>query len=362
MKRNPVVFILLVMVISFMPVFAHHTAFNSKRGPFPVKNQFPIRLQFLSFPAASANMITPNSLQVNFYYTHSNTFVRSPGVLQGTMSSKDRQEFSQVAALHALESNISAPYFIDSSLDRIVLALEYGITEKFSTGIEIPFFKYSGGFLDTPIEIFHNFAGYSNASRVIIRRDDSKFFISEPSAGYRYLQDFANPGVGDISLYLKHLILSENHSFATVSLQAAVKIPTGQTSSLKGSGSFDFGINLIADKSFGGHYLTTGISYIRPGTWKLIPDIPLRPIYSMILVYEYNWNNFLSLILQNQILTSPFSSIRHDELSKPSFEWTAGVKYDLSHRYRLALAITENYIYHENVPDFGFRVGMELHL
>jgi hypothetical protein len=87
-------------------------------------------------------------------------------------------------------------------------------------------------------------------------------------------------------------------------------------------------------------------------------EVQINPSYSWILAYEYLWGKRLSIILQNQVLSSNFGKEFHSEISKTVFEWTTGLKYDIGNKFGFTFSITENYIHHNNTADFGFRVGI----
>ena len=330
------------------------------RGPFQIRNQFPISLQFLSFHADDAFPLIKNDFQVTLNYSHSNTFAQSPGVLNNFTDSNKRLELTSesVDNLTGTDGNPDR-FLIDSGIGRINLNFKYGISDWFTLELNIPVMAYHGGFLDTPIEMIHQFAGFPYASRTMLKTNTSQMFLSGNQRDLFFKAgDFGGPGLGDIVLIAKGQIFNSHTQGFALASRVAIKLPTGNYKYLRGSGSFDYGIDLTATKTLKNSLISTNLSGVIPGKWKAMPHVQIKPSLSWILSYEYLWGERISLILQNQVHSSYLGKEVHPEISKTSFEWTAGVKYDVGNGFRLSFAITENYINHNNSADFGFHFGI----
>jgi hypothetical protein len=289
-----------------------------------------------------------------------NTFAQSPGVLNNLNSSNGRIVFThQIAKEAELKNSNTDRYLIDNSLGRTTLNFKYGFSDRFTLGLDIPVMAYQGGFLDKPIEMIHQIAGFPYASRAMLNTNTSQVFLSGQQKDlYLDTDDFGEPGLGDIILMVKHqLYRSYIHGFA-LSSRIALKLPTGNYRSLHGSGSIDYGLDLTATKHLNRSFISTNLSAVVPGKWKLMPHLQVKPSYSWILSYEYLWGNRISVVFQNLVQSSHFEGDVHSEISKAIFEWTAGLKYDIGNGFRLSFAITENYLYHNNTADFGFHFGI----
>ena len=353
---------ILVLIISIISadVRAEDDLQLTGRGPFQVRNQFPLSLQFLSFHADEAFTLKNNDFRISLNYSHSNTFAQSSGVLINLPVSNKRIDLSNdlTRQLEGTDGN-SNRFLIDSGIGQTTINLKYGLSDRLTLELDIPVLAYQGGFLDTPIEMIHQFAGFPYASRAMLTANTSQMYFSGQQNELLYsADDFGGPGLGDIVLMVKSQIYkSQIHGFA-LSSRMALKLPTGNYKYLRGSGSFDYGIDLTATKKLGNSFISINLSGVVPGKWKLMPQIKILPSYSWILSYEYLLGNRLSLILQNQVQSSNFSKEFHAEISKITYEWTAGLKYDIGNRFRFSFSITENYIHHNNTADFGFSVGI----
>jgi hypothetical protein len=353
---------ILVIVIIFLytGLRAEDDLHLNSRGPFQIRNQFPINLQFFSFTADNAFTLSNNDFRVSINYSHSNTFAQSPGVLNNFNESNKRLELTSelVEQLTGTDGNPNR-FLIDSGIGRMNLNLKYGISDRFTLEFDIPFIAYHGGFLDKPIEMIHQVAGFPYASRAMLNTNTSQLFVFGEQTDLFYGADgFGEPGLGDIVLMAKSLLYKSHiHGFA-LSSKIALKLPTGNYRYLRGSGSFDYGIDLTATKKLTNSFISTNLSGVFPGKWRLMPNVQINPSYSWILSYEYLWGDRISLILQNQVHSSYLGEAVHPELSKTIFEWTAGMKYDIGTGFRLSFAITENYFHHNNTTDFGFHFGL----
>ena len=329
-------------------------------GPIQIRNQFPLSLQFFSFYADDAFTLKKNDFRISLNYHHSNTFAQSAEVLRHLSDSNDRIDISaDFLKLSDGADRNSNRFLFDSAIGRTTLNFKYGVFDQLTLELDIPFIVYHGGFLDKPIEIIHQISGFPFASRSMLKTNTSQMFLSGSQGELFYNADnLGGPGLGDIVLIAKGQIYKSYITGFALSTRIAMKLPTGNFNYLRGSGSFDFGIDLTATKKLGNNIISTNLFGIIPGQWKLMPEAQINPSYSWILVYEYLWGKRLSLILQNQVLSSNFGQEFHSEISKTVFEWTAGLKYDIGNRFGFTFSITENYIHHNNTADFGFRVGI----
>jgi len=341
-------------------VRAEDDLYLTGRGPFQVRNQFPLNLQFLSFHADDAFTLNKNDFRVSINYSHSNTFAQSSDVLNQLSNSNNRSDLSSdlTRQIERTDGN-SNRFLIDTGIGRTTINLKYGVSNRLMLELDIPVMTYQGGFLDTPIEMIHKIAGFPYASRsMLIKNNSQVLFSGEKGDMFYNADDFWGPGIADIVLMAKaQLYRSHIQGFALAS-RIAIKLPTGNYKYLRGSGSFDYGIDLGATKKLGNSFISSNLSGVFPGIWKLMPEVQINPSYSWILSYEYIWGDNLSLILQNQVQSSFLGKEVHPEISKTIFEWTAGFKYNIGNGYRFSLSITENYIHHNNTADFGFNIGL----
>jgi len=350
----------VILCLIFSKSGAQADLYLTGRGPLQIRNQFPLGLQFLAFHADDAFTLKNNDFRISLTYYHSNTFAQSSEVLKDLSHFNDRIDLSSVISKQSEGTKGNSNRFLfDSAVGRTTLNLRYGISDRFTVELDIPVLTYQGGFLDKPIEMIHQIAGFPFASRAMLKINTSQLFLSGDQGNLFYnSENLGGPGLGDIVFMAKGQIYKSDMTGFAISSRVAVKLPTGNYRHLRGSGSFDYGIDLTATKRLGNNFISTNLSGIIPGKWKLMPQVHINPSYSWLLIYEYLFGNRLSLILQNQILSSNFDRDFHSEISKTVFEWTAGLKYEIGNNNIISFSITENYFHHNNTADFGFGVGI----
>jgi hypothetical protein len=352
--------LLIVFVLLYTNAWTNDELSLGARGPFQIRNQFPLNLQFLSFTADNAFLLNKKDFRVSLNYSHANTFAQSPEIFKNLNRSPNRIVLTPTIVDQLKKTDGSSDrYIIDSGSSRLNLKLGYGITDQLNLELDIPYIDYHGGFLDSPIEIVHQIAGFPYASRSILAQNASQILMTGDQTDIFYVPEkHNNSGIGDIVLTAKRMIYNSKSHGLSIAARLGLKMPTGSSENLHGSGSWDYGIDLTASKNFHNSILSTNLSGVFPGEWKISPGIDVQPAFSWIVSYEYLWGKNLSIILQNHVQTSYLRHEVHSDMSKTIYEWTAGIKYDIGSAFRISFAITENYIHHNNTADFGFHIGI----
>ena len=130
---------------------------------------------------------------------------------------------------------------LDGETHRLALAWRQGLGDGREWGFELPYLWYTGGFLDTYIERFHDSSSLPQGGRTVVPSN---------RVNYRYTRngvDFINVthpvnGLGDLRLLgAIQIETSETSGYATA-LRASLKLPTGKESELLGSGSTDLAL------------------------------------------------------------------------------------------------------------------------
>lgn len=146
---------------------------------------------------------------------------------------------------YTVSNNAREEIALDGETYRTTLYARYGLIQRWDVGVEIPYIVQGGGFLDSFIIDWHKAFGLPQGGRESAPKD---------RIGYRYRKDgvqklkmdHAGSGIGDISL-TAGTELYDYHDDASsdrLALKAALKLPTGDSSSLRGSGGTDFQLQL----------------------------------------------------------------------------------------------------------------------
>lgn len=177
---------------------------------------------------------------------------------------------------HAEENSVATESItLDGESYYLTMALRYGYSDRLAFGIDIPFVGHAGGFLDAPIENWHDFWGLSNAKRQGARNELEIRYDSSQLASYEL--DSSGFGMGDIRLNAAAPLYRSEATGSEVGIRAGVKLPTGDADELRGSGAIDYSLGIYAEDT--GLFGATSISVsalagmLIPGNSDVLPAI-----------------------------------------------------------------------------------------
>jgi hypothetical protein len=283
-------------------------------GPFPVRNFHPLQQLVLNMPGDRAAVLRKGTLDV-------------------------RLELAETAAIYREESPQASATAKFETL-RSGLFLRYGATDKLEVAVEIPALYRYQGFMDGPIKAVERATTGLAPARNALGQTS---YVYDISRGGRQVVSGRQGavGLGDTTLMSKYQLLSETSWLPTLSVRAAVKLPTGDEGDFFGSGSPDFGIGLAAEKSLGGRWMLYGnINGVFP-TGR-IAGMPLQPTLSSLTAVEYLWSENLSLTLQFDYYSPPFHGTGLRVLDKGVTELVAGFNYRVTEHWLWQVYGVEN--------------------
>jgi hypothetical protein len=179
-------------------------------------------------------------------------------------------------ANHAEENSIAAESItIDGESYFLNLAARYGISDKVALGIDIPFVGHSGGFMDAPIENWHDLWGMSNSKRNG-PRNELEFRYDNPQAGSYELVS-GGFGLGDIRLNAAMPLYKSTERGREAGVRIGLKLPTGDENELRGSGAVDYSLAVYGadDGVFGTQNVSASAvaGVLMLGTGDVLPEI-----------------------------------------------------------------------------------------
>ncbi len=235
-------------------------------GPLTAYNHNPILLTNLQLQPERAVALAPGEFQTMISSGYSNLFERG--------------------------TNGGNVLDLDMELLRLAFDLRYGWRDGFEFGVEIPFLRFDGGFLDAFVDSYHRTFGFPRGGRE--RVANNRFAYRFESNGQTLLDYPARSfGVGDVTFRIKHHFLEEDRFRPAVAWLFDFKAPTGDRDQGLGSGNPDMGLGLAFEKScrrFHGYVdlaaLTIGgtnaianfmeseqFVYVVAGEWTLLDDL-----------------------------------------------------------------------------------------
>ncbi|HEX5057600.1 MAG TPA: DUF3187 family protein [Gammaproteobacteria bacterium] len=126
--------------------------------------------------------------------------------------------------------------FMDGETHRLNLILDQGLSRDWSLRLLLPWIEHVPGFMDRPIDRFHEIFGLSAGERPTQPRDRLLYSIQRNGDQLLYV-DSERSGMGDLQLILNRQLRRSDRS--AWSLAGGVKAPTGDSAQLTGSGSAD---------------------------------------------------------------------------------------------------------------------------
>lgn len=250
---------------------------------------------------------------------------------------------------------------IDGESYYLELSARYGIGDRTELAIEIPVVAHRGGSLDGLIYDWHELLGISNTKRER-PHDVLEMGYRNPATGLDFTLPGSATGLGDIRLSGAYILARRSTPTGLdLSLRATLKVPTGDTAGLAGSGATDLALAVHASSAgwFGLERLrlagTAGAIWL--GESELFAQIQedIVPFAggSVSLSMGSRWELQGGVYAQGYFYDSAL-----DELSGKSIQLGIGTNYRArSGKYIISLGFIEDVV-GDTTPDFAFSVSI----
>lgn len=285
-----------------------------------------------------------------------------PAVLQPAGRSRSLLALD-IANSFARDTTPRDEILIDGESYRITLALRHGITEKFEAGIDIPWVGHGAGVFDSFIEGWHDFFGLPRGGRKEAPRN--RLLYAYDRYGQEQLRlDNSTFGMGDIrltgGLQLYH---DRQPNPRAVALRTSIKLPTGSSSRLHGSGSTDVALWVTASDDYplpdawghlalfgsaGGMVMTNG---------DVLPDQQRNLAGFGSLGVGWSPAEWIALKTQISGNTPFYRDSDLPELDNPSFLLTIGGTLAFSSDTALDIGVSEDLAV-STAPDVALHLGL----
>jgi hypothetical protein len=249
---------------------------------------------------------------------------------------------------------------LDGETMRLTLSGRYGIGRKMELGLDVPFLITGGGFLDGFIEKYHSTFGFPNGGRELASQNRLLFRYQKNGVTLLNMEQ-SGQGLGDVRIAGGWQVYQSARGDRNLMLKAGIKLPTGDTESMRGSGSFDGALWLVGNieyqMPFGQLSLFGQAGAMGMTKGKILPD-QQRPAVGFgafgLGVRPAEW---LELKIQTNASTSFYSESDLSEVSAPSAQLTIGGTLRFSPKTSLDLAVTEDIIVGAS-PDVVFHLSL----
>jgi len=304
--------------------------------PFRTVNQRPL-VQIFGLPAETSATITPAG-QLSFALTQ------------------------DVASEYTINSTSSEQIVLDGESYRWTLAARYGIGERFEAGLEIPYILYGGGFLDDFVVDWHSAFGLPQGGRDSAPKNRLNYHYSKDGL-QKLNMTHAGSGIGDMQLSAAMKLYDDQDTAAhdSLALRASVKLPTGESSSLRGSGSTDFSLALCGSMNafteWGALGLYGSLGGVAMTRGEVLADQQNNLVGFGTLGLGWGPTEWISFKLQLNGNTALYHGSSLLELSSGSLMLVSGGALKLPGNYLLDIGVSED-VAVATAPDVAFHLGL----
>ena len=304
--------------------------------PFRTVNQSPL-VQIFGLPAESDATITP------------------PGRFRFSLT-------QDVASNYTVSRTLNESIALDGESYRWTLAARYGLGDRFEAGLDIPYVLYGGGFLDSFIIDWHRFFGLPQGGRDTAAKD-RLLFIYNRNGVQKLKMNHADSGIGDISLNMgmKLYDVSGAGSHDSLALRTSLKLPSGDSGSLRGSGSTDFTLSLCGSMNGFTEWGTLGVFGSLGGMAMTDGDVLSDQQNNLVgfATAGLGWGvtEWISFKFQLNAHTPFYHGSSLDEVSSSSLMLVSGGALRFPGGYLLDIGVSED-VAVATAPDVAFHLGL----
>lgn len=263
---------------------------------------------------------------------------------------------------YTVSGNSSEQITLDGEAYRMAFAARYGVAPNWEAGVEIPYYSQAGGFLDGFIINWHNTFKLPQGGRDGALRGRIKYSYSKDGV-QKLRMDHAASGIGDIALTGGFSLydVSESGRHDRLALKAAVKLPTGDSSKLLGSGSTDITLQICGSMINYSDWGSLGL-YGSAGALAMSRSDVLRDQHNPLAgigTFGFGWgpSSWISFKIQLNGNTSLYRGSSLYEISKNSVIIIFGGALRFPGEYLMDIGVAEDLLV-GTAPDVSFHLGL----
>lgn len=246
---------------------------------------------------------------------------------------------------------------LDGETNRITLGWRRGVAGRLELGLEVPYVLHESGSLDSLIDDWHGFFNLPKGIRDELP-EDRLLFRYRSADGEALRLDRNVHGLGDVRLTAAWQL--EQTALTHTAVRVGIKLPTGDSERLLGSGSADISIGLARDRrELAGLPDVSGFWRIN-ATYIGSPDVPSPRTKRVVgqLAAGIAWRAVprLELAAQARLRSRVYESSLAPA-GDVAASLTVGANIRLSRRYEFSVAVAED-IHVRSLPDVTFAVGL----
>jgi hypothetical protein len=311
----------------------------------------------LDMRPAHAVHSAPGTWAIETELAHQNTWALSGGArnyLDGLSGGRRSLGPEEVADIRALPGE---NYLFDMELAQLDVTLHYKFTEHWGGYLVMSGVNYSGGFLDSSIEGFHDVFGFDDNARPAVERNAVNLIADLNNADIAAFDAPTTGGLLDPPIGVRYSSPQQLKGWNFV-VEAAAKLALQGEEEFLSTGKSDYGVQATLQR-FGDHhawYVSASAVYY-DGRSSITPTDP-QVVPTLVLGYERKLSDRTHLVLQSYVSDSIYSKedTQLNELLDTKLQLSLGIYWRMG-RSVVSFAFTENLQNFNNTPDVGLQLG-----
>lgn len=213
---------------------------------------------------------------------------------------------------------------MDFELTELAVRLKKRIGDRSEIGLDVPFLRPTEGFLDRPLEGYHDTLKAGDYGRH--ERPHNEFLYELARNGRPIIKaEGDTSGIGDARLTLKREVTD---GYPLVSVMGSLEFPAGDAKRGYGNGTYDGALAVLVDMELGKTYRGYGnAGAVFPGALKGYETIPMRTYYYGGFGVEAAWWDHFSIIVQTLAASSPYPNTGIRQVDWPGILLSFGGRY-----------------------------------
>ena len=257
-------------------------------------------------------------------------------------------------------ANASESIELDGESLRLTLSGHYGIGSQVELGIDIPFIIVGGGFLDQFLENYHHAFGFPSGGREDV--PNNRILYKYQKNGVTLLDmEQSGEGLGDMRISAGWQVYRGADNQSNLALRASLKLPTGDTNTLLGSGSTDIALWAVGNTSWhlslgqlklfgaaGGMGMTQG---------RILPDQQRSLVGFGAMGMGFSPAQWIELKIQSNANSPFYSDSNLKQIKSSSLQFTFGGALNFTPKTSLDIGMTEEVLV--DTPDVVFHLSLQ---
>lgn len=269
---------------------------------------------------------------------------------------------AETASHYTKKTKETESVLFDGETSRAVMSLRYGLTERWEAGIDVPVLSHDGGILDSFIEGWHDFFGMPQSGRDKVRRDQLHYRYSRNDKSPALDYSGSNGGFGDVSLLASYqLFPMQQEPGRSLALRTGIKLPTGESDYLRGSGAVGAHVRLSASDARTLQSWNATLFASAGGMWlgkgNVLKDQQRQWVGLGSVGIGWMPLSWIDLKLQLDGHTSLYKDSSLTQIDSSSLQLGIGGTVHFSERVSLDLAVVEDIVV-DSAPDVVFHSAL----